>query len=168
MLSLQNNQTNDYWKNAPINRTNIYSVYFVYERNGYAISYENKPFQTTDNGVTWNIKETGKMPEFRADEFFWSGEIYCSAMETTDGGINWVPYTSGVQEHFCRVYMKDPNVDYKTASEFLNTVTSKILLCITNEDITSIANKPQQCAEYYTNENEGWALGWCLRNFKMN
>jgi hypothetical protein len=172
LIFLQTNyltQTNDYWKDAPTEGTRIYSIFFTTQQEGFAVSKNNELFVSTNAGNTWNLKETNSRISVPVNnDYLWSSEIYCSAMQTKDGGNTWFPYSPQMQEHFCRVYLKDPNVDYKTASEFLNTVTSKILLCITNEDITSIANKPQQCAEYYTNENEGWALGWCLRNFKMN
>ena len=159
-------QTDDYWKNAPTNGTRIYSIFFITEKEGFAVSKNNELFVSTDAGSTWNLKETNTKISIPVnDDFLWSAEIYCSAMQTKDGGISWVPYSLQMQEHFCRVYLKDPNVDYKTAYEFLNTVTSKILSGIINNNIASIVNEPQQCTEYYTNENEGWALGWYLKNF---
>ena len=169
LSSNYHSQVNDYWKNAPVEGSRIYLIYFTTEQNGFAVSTKNELFVSTDKGNVWNLKETNKkISKTPDDNFLWSAEIYCSAMQTKDGGNSWNPYSDEMQEHFCRVYLNDPNVDYKTASEFLNSVTSKILSHILNKEIDSLANKPQQCAEYYTNENEGWALGWCLRNFNMN
>jgi len=162
-------QSYDYWKNAPTEGTRIYLIYFATEHYGFAVSAKNELFISTDAGNTWDLKETNKDISIPVSgDFLWSAEIYCSAMQIKDGGNSWVPYSAQMQEHFCRVYLKDPNVDYKTASEFLNTVTSKILSGIINNNIDSSADKPQQCTEYYSNEKEGWALGWCLKNFKMS
>ena len=89
-------------------------------------------------------------------------------MNTTDGGLNWFQYSKEKQDHFCKVYLKDPNVGYKTASEFLNIVSSKILSCIRNNAVETLEKKPQQCTEYFINEAEGWALGWCSKKIKVN
>jgi hypothetical protein len=162
-------QQNDYWKNAPAEGSKIYSIFFADHQNGYASSANNEIFITKDSGVTWNYSKS-KIPitKINKDKELWSADIYCSAMQTTDGGTSWLPYSKKEQDHFCKVYLKDPNVEFKTASEFLNKVTSKILSGIKNNEIASLVNNPQQCTEYYSNETEGWALGWCMKNFKFN
>ncbi len=162
-------QVKDYWKDAPVEGTRIYSVVFTSEQNGFAVSLNDELFITTDAGFRWTIREKNiDAVSTESNEFLWSAEIFCSAMQTIDGGTSWIPYSEGAQEHFCRVYLKDPNVDYKTASEFLNVVSSEILTAITHKHITSLINRPKQCTEYYSNEKEGWAVGWCLKNFKMS
>ncbi len=163
-LTLQNQQKSGYWKNAPLNGTHIYTIYFTSE-TGYAVSYFDNLFISTDYGETWHRENISEMSKIKAGEFAWSAEIYCSAMKTTDGGNNWIPYTSEMQEHFCRVYLNDPNSGYQAAEEFLNTVTKKIFSSIEKEEIEILKNHPQQCTEYYSNKDEGWALGWCLKDF---
>jgi hypothetical protein len=86
-------------------------------------------------------------------------------MRTTDGGINWIPCTPGMQEHFCRVYLKDPNSGYRPAVEFLRTVCEKVQNFIYRNETGELINHPQQCTEYYSNQDEGWAVGWCLKDF---
>jgi hypothetical protein len=86
-------------------------------------------------------------------------------MKTTDGGISWYPYDEEKQEHFCGVYLKDENTGYKVASEFLNKVTMEINYYYLTNKLDSILDHPQQCTEYYKSPDEGWALGWCIRNF---
>ena len=162
-------QGNDYWKNAPISGSKIYSIYFTDQENGFAISATDEIFITKDSGKTWEyVKDNNGASESKKDENVWSADIYCSIMQTTDGGSNWFPYSKDKQDHFCKVYLKDPNAGYQTAYEFLNKVTSKVFLSFNNNDILSLTNYPQQCTEYFCNENEGWALGWCIKEFKMS
>jgi hypothetical protein len=165
-LTLQNQQKSDYWENAPVNGTHIYTIYFT-SQAGYAVSYFNNLFISTDYGTTWQGENSSELSKIKAEELVWSGEIYCSAMKTTDGGNTWVPYTSEMQEHFCRIYLKDPNTGDQAAEEFLNTVSKRILSGIQKEEIEILKNHPQQCTEYYSNKDEGWALGWCLKDFKF-
>ena len=89
-------------------------------------------------------------------------------LQTTDGGSSWLPYTKEKQEHFCKVYLKDPNVDYKTASEFLAKVTKDILDSLSKNKTEGLINHPKQCTEYYSNENEGWALRLVCKRIKIN
>ena len=48
-------QENDYWKNAPIEGSKIYSIGFTDQENGYAISANNEMFVTTDSGSNWKF-----------------------------------------------------------------------------------------------------------------
>ncbi|MBK7632263.1 MAG: hypothetical protein IPJ23_16465 [Ignavibacteriales bacterium] len=162
-------QGNDYWKNAPISGSKIYSIYFTDQKNGIAISATDEIFITKDSGKTWEyFKDNNGASKSNKDKKVWSADIYCSVLQTTDGGSSWLPYTKEMQEHFCKVYLKDPNVDYKTASEFLAKVTNDIFDNLSNNRIEGLINHPKQCTEYYSNENEGWALGWCIKKFMMN
>ena len=161
-------QEKDYWKNAPIEGSKIYSIGFTDQENGYAISANNEMFVTTDSGSNWEfIDDKKNIDKSPANNSVWSADIYCSVLKTTDGGSNWLPYTKEKQEHFCKVYLKDPNVDYKTASEFLAKVTKDILDNLLKNKTEGLINHPKQCTEYYSNENEGWALGWCVKELKL-
>lgn len=161
-------QENDYWKNAPVEGSKIYTIWFTDQENGYAISANNEMFVTTSSGSNWNFIINNKVIDKSfLNNSLWSAEIYCSVLQTTDGGSSWLPYTKEKQEHFCKVYLKDPNVDYKTASEFLAKVTKYILENLTKNRIDNLINHPKQCTEYYSNENEGWALGWCVKELKL-
>lgn len=160
-------QETSYWKNAPTDGLKVYSIYLLNHQNVLAVSGTNEIFSSTDEGTSWQYE--GNMGSEAADSsnIQWSADIYCAALQTSDGGVSWSPYTKEKQEHFCLIFLKDPNVGYQTAYEFLHKVTSKILNKIQNEDIISLIGKPQQCTEYYFNQEEGWALGWCLKNFKL-
>jgi hypothetical protein len=161
-------QENDYWKNAPVEGNRIYSICFIDQQNGYAVSPNNENFITTDSGITWDYLEgKNENSDLKNDRITWSANIYCSVMQTTDGGKSWSTYSKEKQDHFCKVYLKDPNAGYQTAYEFLNKVTSTIFTSINNNNIHSLIDNPQQCTEYYCNEVEGWALGWCMKEFKM-
>ena len=48
-------QEKDYWKNAPIEGSKIYSIGFTDQENGYAISANNEMFVTTDSGSNWKF-----------------------------------------------------------------------------------------------------------------
>jgi hypothetical protein len=163
-LTMQNKQDNDHWKNAPSNGPSIYTIYFTGQA-GYAVSFQNKLFVSTDNGEAWYPDEISAMKKLKKEDFLWSGTIHCSAMKTTDGGITWIPYSSDIQEHFCRVYLSDPNTGYQAAEEFLRTVSRKVFNYFNRNEIEILQNQPQQCTEYYRSENEGWALGWCIKDF---
>lgn len=163
-LTLQNAQDTDYWENAPQHGTRIYTIYFTTD-TGYAVSHDNVLFISIDNGRSWYQVKSSAIIDIKPNKFFWSGEIYCSVMKTADGGKNWVPYTAEMREHFCRVYFKDPNTGYRTAEEFLANVCKRIFQSIHESDTKALINHPQQCTEYYSNKYEGWALGWCLKDF---
>lgn len=162
-------QQNDYWKNANVTGKKIYSISFADQQNGFAVSTDKEFFLTNDAGLTWE-KTTIKNEQLKFDQInnIWTADIYCSVMQSTDGGENWISYKGEKQDHFCKVYLKDPNVDYKTASEFLSKVTSNIFSKISVNQIDDLINHPQQCTEYYCNESEGWALGWCIKAFSFN
>lgn len=163
-LTLQNAQDTDYWENAPVCGTRIYTIYFSTDA-GYAVSRDNILFVSVDNGRSWYHLNSSDIIDIKPNKFSWSGEIYCSVMKTADGGKNWVPYTSEMRDHFCRVYFKDPNTGYKTAEDFLGNVCARISESINNRETKELINHPQQCTEYYSNKDEGWALGWCLKDF---
>jgi hypothetical protein len=159
-------QGQDYWANAPATGTKIFSISFTNDKDGEAVSAEGDVLVTTDSGKTWNLKSNfSRIDNKVSNPFIWKADIYCSVMQTTDGGKNWVPYNKEKQEHFCGVYLKDPNSGYKVASDFLNKVTTLILSNNIDDEINLLLNKPQQCTEYFRSADEGWALGWCLKNF---
>ena len=101
-----------------------------------------------------------------SSEFYWQADIFCSVMQTTDGGNTWIPYEQGKQEHFCGVYLKDENTGYDIAGDFLSKVTEKIKTCSEKNELDLLINNPQKCTEYYRNAEEGWALGWCVKNYR--
>lgn len=157
-----------YWKFAQPGGTKIYSIFFIDDHKGFAISGRNDCFYTTDKGKTWLLTDEMSQEKYHSSRIYnWSTEIYCSVLHTTDGGVSWIPYANEQQEHFCAVYLKDENTGYKTGCEFLNKVSGKIFAEIDNNGLQSLVEKPQQCTEYYSDENSGWALGWCLKNFSF-
>jgi hypothetical protein len=161
-------QQYNYWNGAPVEGSKIYSICFTDQRNGYAVSTSNEIFITTDSGMTWKYRlDDLEIKKSNNDKIIWSADIYCSIMKTTDGGANWLPYSKEKQDHFCKVYLKDPNVGYCTAYEFLKKVTEKIFINIKSNAIVKLINQPQQCTEYYSNESEGWALGWCVKDLQI-
>lgn len=161
-------QQNDYWKNATVSGKKIYSISLSDQQNGYAVSADDEFFITKDGGVNWKLNSDKiDFTNSVVDKNYWSADIYCSVMQSTDGGESWIPYSGERQDHFCKVYLKDPNVDYKTASEFLSKVTINIVDKISCKKIDDLINQPTQCTEYYCNENDGWALGWCVKNFRI-
>jgi hypothetical protein len=99
------------------------------------------------------------------EKLYWKADVYCSVMQSTDGGETWVQYDKDRQEHFCGVYHEDENTGHDIASQFLNKVSTKVFLCLKNNEINSLIDHPQHCTEYYRSPTEGWALGWCIRNF---
>ncbi|QQS37575.1 MAG: hypothetical protein IPM56_06370 [Ignavibacteriales bacterium] len=157
-------QDYDYWESA-IAGEKIYTIFFFTDATVIAISTESERFTSTNNGITWKLDDTKIISEINTSELFSSMDIHCAIIHTTDSGKSWYPYSSGKQEHFCRVYLRDPNVGYQTAFEFLSKITSEINDRIKSKDDGLKLNAPQQCTEYYTNETEGWALGWCVKNF---
>jgi hypothetical protein len=162
-------QEKDYWKNAPIEGSKIYSICFTDQENGYAISASNEMFVTTNSGSNWKFLDDKKVNDkSTTNNLLWAAEIYCSVLQTTDGGSSWLPYTEEMQEHFCKVYLKDPNVDYQIALEFLAKVTKVILDSLSKNKTEGLINHPEQCTEYYVNENEGWAVGWCAKELKID
>jgi hypothetical protein len=158
-------QNQFYWKNAPTKGTKIYSIKFFDSHNGTAESQLQETLRTNNNGKSW-FPAVITDKKIEPANYLWSAEIYCSVMRTNDGGTTWIPYLQEPQEHFCMVYFKDNNTGWKVAEEFLNKVVNKINTCIENDDIESLVDQPQQCSEYYTNVDSGWALGWCVRDFE--
>jgi hypothetical protein len=159
----------DYWINAPKNGSKIFTVSFFNGQNGKAVSTEGDVFITTDCGKNWKIQNKFSDPvNNNQSSFLWKAEIYCSVMQTTDSGTTWIPYDKYKQEHFCGVYLKDQNMGYEVASEFLNKVTTFIINNYNKDEISLLINHPQKCTEYYRDASEGWALGWCLKSFNQN
>ena len=162
-------QENDYWNAATVEGSKIYSIYFFDQQNGLAVSVTKEHFITSDGGSSWRfIEKEAETLQPDTTENIWQTDIYCSVMNTIDGGKNWTPYSKEKQDHFCKVYLKDPNVEYKTAYEFLEKVTKDIFKNILINKTETLVEHPKQCTEYYCSESEGWALGWCLKNFKIS
>jgi len=162
-------QDNNYWSNAPTGKTKVFTISFADEQNGTAISAEGDILITADGGKRWTLNEESSAAYPKtADLILWKVDVYCSVMKTTDGGNTWFPYEEGKQEHFCGVYLKDVNTGYRVASDFLNKVTNEINNYSKNNKIDSLVDHPHQCTEYYRNADEGWALGWCVKNYNQN
>lgn len=161
-------QQSDYWKNAPTNGIKIYSICFPDQQNGFAISSDSTKFITNDAGNNWVVDPDSAYKACISEKSpIWSADIYCSVMYTTDGGLNWNAYVKEAQEHFCGVYFKDQNSGYKIASEFLGKVSLSVNTSLAKNEFAKLISEPQMCAEYFTNEAEGWAAGWCLHNLKI-
>ncbi len=166
ILSSAPAQDNDYWSNAPTGKTKIFTISFADEQNGRAISAEGDVLATYDGGKNWAVeKEVSFVSIKDTDPILWKADIYCSIMQTTDGGNTWFPYVQEKQEHFCGVYLKDPNTGYRVASDFLNKVTNEIISYSENNKLDSLIDHPHQCTEYYKSADEGWALGWCIKDY---
>jgi hypothetical protein len=160
-------QNNSYWDNAPTIGTKIYSIEFIDTDNGWAKSKLGEVLKTIDGGAHWIVNLNPD--EFASTDLpLWTAEIYCSVMNTTDGGITWSQYTDELQDHFCQVYFKNENTGWKTSEEFLHKVVSTINSFINKNDLETLYTKASQCTEYYTDMNSGWALGWCVKNYKSN
>ena len=162
-----NPQENSYWKNAPVGKTKIFTISFINKQIGVANSADDEVLATSDGGKNWKA-ESKDEPGIQAtdSDFEWKADIYCAIMKTTNGGNTWFPYENGKQEHFCGVYLKDENSGYKVASEFLQKVTMEINYYYLSNKLDTLLDHPQQCTEYYKSAEEGWALGWCVRNLK--
>jgi hypothetical protein len=166
ILSSAPAQDNDYWSNAPTGKTKVFAISFADEQNGRAISAEGDVLATSDGGKNWAVEKEVIVVSIKdSNPILWKADIYCAIMKTTDGGNIWIPYEEEKQEHFCGVYLKDENTGYKVASEFLNRVTMEINYYYMTNKLDSILDHPHQCTEYYKSPDEGWALGWCVRNF---
>ena len=155
-------QDKSYWKDAPVTGTKIYSIFFSDENTGMAVSAQKDYFFTSVKGKSWlhineNDAQTIVKPNSDAK---WSTDVFCSVMHTKDGGESWSPYNNEQQDHFCAVYLKDQNVGYKTGCDFLTAVTASIIASMGNGTVNTLRNEPQQCTEYYSDEDSGWALGW--------
>ena len=160
-------QDNYYWKNAPIEGSKIYTIKFLDNQSGIAISESGKILLTSDNGENWYLDpETQNFED--TENYLWGAEIYCSVMNTNDGGTTWHPYAQKQQEHFCNVYFNDKNTGWKVAEEFLSKVANVINKYVQNDNVKLLIDKPNKCTEYYTDINTGWALGWCIRNFEIH
>lgn len=159
-------QENDYWKNAAVGKSKIFSISFIDKQIGVANSADGEVLVTSDGGLNWNAESvTSSGIQSNSAEIYWKADVFCAIMKTTDGGNSWIPYDDGKQEHFCGVYLKDENTGYKVASEFLNKVTMEVNYYFMIDKIDALLNQPHQCTEYYKNPEEGWALGWCVKNF---
>jgi len=167
LMSISYAQSKPYWNNAPVSGTKIYLIEFIDTDNGWAKSKLGEILKTTDGGKHWIVNSNPD--EFSStDLHLWSAEIYCAVMNTTDGGITWSQYNDEMQDHFCQVYFKNENTGWKTSEEFLRKVISTIKSFIKQNDLESLYSKATQCTEYYTDMNSGWALGWCVKNYKSN
>lgn len=159
-------QYKPYWTKAPVNGSNILTILFTDNLNGKAVFADGELLITKDGGISWLFRnqfvQAGVVNE---TSFLWKADINCSVMLTTDSGATWIPYNKEKQDHFCNVYLKDENTGYKVAGNFLNNVTKIISKHFANEEIDLLINHPVQCTEYFINADEGWALGWCLKNF---
>lgn len=166
ILSSAPAQDNDYWTNASTGKTKIFAISFTNEQNGRAISGEGDVLATSDGGKNWDVEKAVSVASIKdTNPILWKADIYCSIMQTTDGGNKWFPYEEGKQEHFCGVYLKDANTGYRVASDFLNKVTNEIITCSENNKLDALIDHPHQCTEYYKSADEGWALGWCVKNY---
>jgi hypothetical protein len=160
-------QEESYWNNAPAKGIKIYQVVFFNDQEGIAISKSGLILKTSDSGLNWYLENESEMIR-QPDHFLWSAEIYCSAMNTKDGGITWEPFLGNQQDHFCNVYFNDKNTGWRVAEEFLSRVVNVINKYVQNDKVKMIIDKPNKCTEYYTDINEGWALGWCVKNFEKH
>jgi len=161
-----NPQENSYWKNAPVGKTKIFTISFLNKQIGVANSANGEVLATSDGGKNWKAESNDESGIQTTDsDFEWKADIYCAIMKTTDGGNTWFPYENGKQEHFCGVYLKDENSGYNVASEFLQKVTMEINYYYLTDKLDTLIDHPHQCTEYYRNPEEGWALGWCVKNF---
>ena len=160
-------QNKPYWDNTPTAGTKIYSIEFIDADYGWAKSKLGEILMTNDGGKHWTV-DSNHIEFTNIEKNLWSAEIYCSVMNTTDGGLTWSQYTGEEQDHFCQVYFKNENTGWKTSEEFLYKVVSTMQLYIENNDLKTLYNKTTQCTEYYTDMNFGWALGWCVKNYKSN
>ena len=167
LMSISYAQSKPYWNNAPTTGTKIYSLEFIDADNGWAKSKLGEVLITTDGGKRWTV-DSNPDEVSSIDPHLWSAEIYCSVMNTTDGGITWNQYTEEMQDHFCQVYFKNENTGWKTSEEFLHKVVSTIKSFINKNGTETLSKKAYQCTEYYTDMNSGWALGWCVKNYKTN
>lgn len=168
LIFTSNNISQDYnyWASATAGER-IYTILFFEDAKIFSVSAEDEFFSSNNNGVTWELMGTKNISEIKNAGLQWRADIHCAVLHTTDGGNYWSPYSSQKQEHFCRVYLKDPNVGYQTAFEFLTRVTSELNSRLKDSSDEALNFPPQQCTEYYTNEDEGWALGWCVKNFEI-
>jgi len=158
-------QDAEYWANAQSSKTKIFTISFVDIQNGAAVSAEGDEFLTNDGGSSWKLDSTSTMAIINSEKIYWKADVYCSVMQSADGGETWFPYDQDKQDHFCGVYHEDANTGHNIASQFLNKVSSKVFLCLNNNEINSLIDQPQQCTEYFRSPTEGWALGWCIKNF---
>ncbi|MDH3268368.1 MAG: hypothetical protein OEM46_05890 [Ignavibacteria bacterium] len=162
-------QSNDYWLNAPLGTTKIFTISFADVQNGEALTEEGDVLITTDGGISWADESNITLTNVKSSsKILWQADIYCAIMKSTDGGNSWLPYNKGKQQHFCGVYLKDDNTGYKVASDFLNKVINEIRIYSEEDKLESLLDHPQQCTEYYRNADEGWAVGWCIRNFNKS
>jgi hypothetical protein len=159
-------QDDPYWMNAPVNGIKIFTISFTDNQNGKAVSVNGELLITEDGGNSWKLKNNVVQAGLVNDSpFIWKADINCSVMLSSDSGSTWNPYEKEKQDHFCYVYLKDENSGYKVVAEFLSKASKIIIENYNNNEIELLTDHPQQCTEYFVNAAEGWALGWCLKNF---
>jgi photosystem II stability/assembly factor-like uncharacterized protein len=160
-------QDDNYWSNAVSGKNKIFSISFIDAQIGTAESADGEILITSDGGKKWIEKtDVSSAGLNSSSKILWQADIYCAIMNTTDGGKIWLPYDQEKQEHFCGVYLKDENTGYNVASDFLYKVTNQITMYSEKNELDLLIDHPQKCTEYYRNEEEGWSLGWCVKNFK--
>jgi len=161
-------QNKEYWQNATAGKIKIYTISFMDNLRGRAVAVSGETLVTFDGGEHWQPDENKLERDTNKNmPLIWQAELFCSVMLTTDGGITWLPYEKKEQEHFCSVYLKDQNTGYLVASSFLSTVTKEIFKYLKKDEISFLIDNPRQSTEYYKSSEEGWALGWCLKNFNL-
>ncbi len=145
----------------------IYSIRFYDSQNGSAVSEDGINFYTTDGGINWTIFDNRSISSSGQgkNSIYWSADICLHTLHTTNAGLTWLTYSGEQQKHFIQAYLRDENTEYKIAINFLQSVSNNILTEINNSEKTTDFGPSKNFTEYYTNENEGWVLGWYLKNF---
>ena len=161
-------QDYEYWNNAPLGEQKIYLICFASNNHGFAVSEDQYYFDLKDSTENYVINYWGNTkPKINDTDISWSAEIYLSVMHTTDAGINWAPYQNKSQNQFFSVYLKNELTQYDVGKEFLASVISKILEQEKTNQIEQLINHPIEYSEFYSSENEGWAVGWYVKNHRL-
>jgi hypothetical protein len=156
-------------KEFPSHGTKIYSINFVNSTNGWAESFFGDILITTNGGKNWEVKTGIEVDKniaisHSSPTLSWSADIYCSVMQSNDGGESWTSYPYKKEEHFCSVYFKDGNTGWKVAEEFLKGVVNTIANCLIDNEWEKKIDVAYKCREYYTDIDTGWSVGWCFNN----